>query len=661
MAYATGSATNLNDLYDALVTFMTANGWTLHDTVTTRDKVLKSNGTDGKRNMTYRLTAYNEAGNPYKGVSDYHKFAANILVRGYHNWDAPTNTGLNEFGKLGPWILQGEQWSNTGSYCFLRFDVSPPPANGSISFHHAMGSTGNMVNHFDGRRKAWSFSTTSQSLRVLDIATGEAFAATSNGSLVQNFGNRYALVYDVATDKEYIYVLNNTSTQIDQFWRYDVDANSWGRLASPNVSGTPQGGWVIWNGGDFLYVLMGGNGVGFQRYQISTNTWTVLTNAPAGRSTNLTPFNGSSTSINCVYVPASVTGFSEDVIYTMLASSGSTIYRYDVTSNVWRSTTGTGALSSPTTLDNQILLLFDGQRYLYYGDINADDNGWYRSDLTTTPNTFVNIGTLMDTPRPTGGAIFINHNTSHIRGHETAFVQYFFYGDADRVVVVTRIGTNILNGKYYWAYMGKYDTYYRPNVMTMTAGASAGSLVSIQVDSNAGYVAGDSVQVWDPTTGNIELTNIFDMPNGTTIRCGITKSYTIGSRVGVDVSQQIITGDTGWGCTPIDAKGYKTDNEIPAYLVEPALGVSANLRGAPTIRNYFMPVPYHIYHPYSNLSRYETLGTLKGVFAINKGAYPKPQPEDVIFVGAQQYKYFPVRETERWGSDNRGIIIGPIN
>lgn len=55
MAYITGTVTSGQDLLNAIVTGMTDNGWTLHDTVNAADKVLYSTGTDGYVPMYIRV------------------------------------------------------------------------------------------------------------------------------------------------------------------------------------------------------------------------------------------------------------------------------------------------------------------------------------------------------------------------------------------------------------------------------------------------------------------------------------------------------------------------------------------------------------------------------------------------------------------------------
>jgi len=73
MAYATGTVLGTQALLSAISSFMTGNGWTLHDNLSGWDKVFKSPGVDGKQNHIIRLT--NE-----EKYLDYDAQSANFTV-----------------------------------------------------------------------------------------------------------------------------------------------------------------------------------------------------------------------------------------------------------------------------------------------------------------------------------------------------------------------------------------------------------------------------------------------------------------------------------------------------------------------------------------------------------------------------------------------------
>ncbi|GAI24011.1 unnamed protein product, partial [marine sediment metagenome] len=85
------------------------------------------------------------------------------------------------------------------------------------------------------------------------------------------------------------------------FTRFVISENRWEKLVmlpyneNPNTTesdGVDDGGSMVWDGGDYLYVLKGGDGNGdnaadnFWRYSIISNSWEVLTGVPFGPSKN---------------------------------------------------------------------------------------------------------------------------------------------------------------------------------------------------------------------------------------------------------------------------------------------------------------------------------------------------------------------------------------
>lgn len=109
------------------------------------------------------------------------------------------------------------------------------------------------------------------------------------------------------TGGDYIYFLpgayaeNLTPNKERYFARFVISENRWEKLAmlpyneNPDTTesdGVDDGGSMVWDGGDYLYVLKGGDGNGdnaadnFWRYSIISNSWEVLTGVPFGPSKN---------------------------------------------------------------------------------------------------------------------------------------------------------------------------------------------------------------------------------------------------------------------------------------------------------------------------------------------------------------------------------------
>ena len=109
------------------------------------------------------------------------------------------------------------------------------------------------------------------------------------------------------TGNDYLYYIPGAYTESlysskeRYFARFVVSENRWENLAmlpyneSPNTTegdGVDDGGSMVWDGGDYLYVLKGGDGNGddeadnFWRYSISSDSWEVLAGVPLGPSRN---------------------------------------------------------------------------------------------------------------------------------------------------------------------------------------------------------------------------------------------------------------------------------------------------------------------------------------------------------------------------------------
>lgn len=682
MAYSSGIVLSMNEFYDSLISFMTGSGWSLYDNIPisgSRDKVLFSSGSSGKLNMYYRIST-NQFGSPYKDPGDTHVKIPHVFIRGYHNWNATTHSGSGEHGEFGPLILAGEQWSSSNlvfMYPFERGDgtlAQPQNYTGyllqtgrfdfvgySTSLTGATLRIGGVLAYHDGRRRIWR--GTSTGLICLDFVTGETRSFDAGAGTTNFHFNVPAVVKDPNTDREYIYCLAwNTTT----FMRFDVENLSWGYVTSaPAANGGTQ---LTWDGGDNIYMHTNNNSTTFYKYTISSNTWTALAVSPV--SFSVRAFNASHTPCHAVYVPASVTGLGEDVIY-MMPTGGTTIYRYDVTSNAWRSTTGTGALTAQTTIAQTSLLYWDRKKYLYQQFASGPI---YRSDLSVSPNSFSYLGALDTGARTHQGAIAMNFMTSKVRCNNVIPMKYFFRGDLDSLSVVCRIGSNPGSGRYNWAYMGQIDSSYRSDIMNVTSPVSPGVRVNVVVDSNSGFVSGDSVLFANWSGSHFERTSIFDMSGSTGFYCNLTSSFPAGTKVGIDPSQTILTGDTGIGTAAVSSAGYRADLESDWYYVWPESDYVAMQKNTPTARGAYLPARVKVYNnetfsvyatstPGSRVNtKAETLGYLKNVYAIQQGSYPNPQNEDIINIGGAQYMFFNPHNNvlSPTNSDRRGILIGPI-
>ena len=137
----------------------------------------------------------------------------------------------------------------------------------------------------------------------------------------------------------YLYAFRGNGTKV--FWRYDIATDSWTALANApeNVGG---GGALAYDGGNYIYAL-GGNGTKyFWRYDISLNTWTILHTTPS--------------SVNA----GGALVFDGSYIYAFRGNSKTSFWRYNISSDSWSS-----MANAPSSVSGGGALTFAGGDYIY--------------------------------------------------------------------------------------------------------------------------------------------------------------------------------------------------------------------------------------------------------------------------------------------------------
>lgn len=128
---------------------------------------------------------------------------------------------------------------------------------------------------------------------------------------------------------------------------------------------------ISYDGGNYAFTFRGNNNTAFYRYDIDTDTWTSMANAP-----ETVNYGG--------YTIAGPTGF----LYGSRGNNTSTFWKYDIAGDSWSS-----VASAPKNFTYGSSLSFDGSRYIYA--IPGNDDAFYRYDTqnniwTTLPN--INFG-----------------------------------------------------------------------------------------------------------------------------------------------------------------------------------------------------------------------------------------------------------------------------
>lgn len=680
MAYITGSTNGLNNLYDIADAFIagvasaTCAGWTKAETVNPRDVIYKSNGSDGKVNMVFRFFASTVAAtNPFKVAYNPHVKFPSLMCIGYSAWTvgAP-GTGIKPYGQVGPVMMSNRSTASTlqaDAMTMFRFNAPLFPITTPATINEVLvdGRTRKSKTNesyegattcFDGRRKFYgSSSLTLTQIAWQDLVHGESNLSTG-GILASSNSQPMVLVHDAVNDRDVLYVLNNTGTIAQQWVKFDAETKTWTTLAQPSwaTATATTGGALVWDGNDTIYALHGNATSEFAKYSISGNSWTNLTAAPVARSSAFS-VGSSGCMTNMVYIPSSISGLGEDVIYCVLATASTIIYRYDVTSNAWRSTAGTGALTAQHNTAASTFLVFDGKDKLYHGTPNAAATNWYQSTITV-PNTWTNMGNPQTTTRVMTGMHVVNHIPAKVRSHATLDTQYWMLGNQDFIIIVTKVLTPTPH--YYWMYFGRFNSSNRTAIMTTTSPVVSGGRVSIPVDDSSAYSAGERIMLFDPTTATSEVQNIYSVPDATHVVVNLTNNYGTGTRIGLDPTQ--------WGCggngvfmVPTDSKGFNSDNEPCQMVMEPTIPPDATDRSSPGSWQLYQPNPFTLFNADSNCSKYGNRGFLQSCGALSNGTYPRPQSEDPIKINKKTHLFFADTETGSYTKDIRGVVIGPID
>lgn len=644
LSYATASVSGAQAVFDALITFLTANGWTLIDTLSTGDKVLHSTGTDGKKVLYARVTLTSDAGNPVKYGKE--RWRSGVIVRGYRTWDTVAHTGTGEYGRWGPFMFTnvGTNYNTTTSFVlWLPQDQTKAPL--TASQQRSFNNTSRIMDTLGGRILAGQ--NGAASLLFINSFEGSSWTAPSSPAT----GGVAVYCYVVSNDgKEWIYTLSVSDAS---FYKFDIAAGTWTRLADVSwAAGTDTSGVILFDGNDTIYAMRGASTTSFGKYTISTNTWTALTALPTARN--------SSQADNANYIPATASGLANDVIILGLNLSTS-LYRYDVVTGVW--TTTVAPVTIGTATSNIAALNFDNSRYCYASLFT--DTRVYALDVTTW--TWTNLGTMQNSQGIGGGQTLFPF-TSIVYTSNVANTTYYFLGDADSFTVATSEG-----GRDWWFNFGTYDSYYNTTKMTLATTTTAGFNTTFQVDDTSTLTVGAIVTIAGPLGENWEQVTVLSITDATHFVAHATLPHLSGSFLGDDIMPYVSAGPGG-ATTPLDAKGYLTDYINPSWRLYPAITVSQPwLNSYRTGRGRMMLIPMVIQGPpfttqappIGNGSMDDAPGTLRNIYALTNPRDPtKLQSGQQVTLGGKTYIILLPGSEYGFAANSfasPAIAIGPIN
>lgn len=680
MAYETGTAASDSDLFNKIVTFLTTTaGWTLLDTLSAgQDVVISSDGEDGKANNVFRLTRQSGVSTADKitdrKLPDYdaHNAYDYITVRGYRYWNTATNTGVGEYGKWGPFLLTSS--SGTG---VQHIDLQPTDdfSKGPYTLMDEQISNNSLM-AYDYHRRFY-FDVGNSNLYLFDLGRDMLTQEGGPNPIANTTFGQWKCpmlpVFDKATDKTFLYAAGSTATK--SWVRIDPESGSESFLSQPSWTTGTDNCNAMWDGGDFIYLPEGDNTTTFDRYSISGDSWLGgLAACPVTWSSSW-----DDRVRTAVYVPADAgndnssgqlqdgatgTGSRTDAIFALLSISGTVLYRYNVNNDTWENT-----ITLPANKTSNSRLEYDGGQHLYFME-NIDSGAiTHRLDLKDIGSGWTSVGGItINDKQATGTMFYVDPYIGKVKSHNTTHT-YYISATLDTVSIVT-----VVQGNYYWVHFGCMNSYLTDNgTMEVTSGpVGPGSAVTIGVDDSSGYKTGDPIFILDKTTGTLEATSIFSVPDGTSIKADLVGTFPSGSLVGTDPCPGIITSDMYLATTAFDRNGYRPDGQSSWYKIRPAADTAVMELSAQNIDGYNQPWPMVVYQGPTKdgiggnvgsfqLSTRGVRGSLRNIYTIVQGSFPKAGPLDELIIGGSRFKIFPLHEHRDCYVDPSYILIGPID
>jgi hypothetical protein len=165
------------------------------------------------------------------------------------------------------------------------------------------------------------------------------------------------------------------------FWRYDIAANTWSDV---NATDAPQqlsyGASMIYDGGHYIYAMKGNSDDTFMRYDTSSDTWDTLANVDFGSPTIQVD--------NLVYEGSDMAYDGNNTIYVTQGNTRSGFAAYNISSNSWTQLTNLPALAyngaqiEYDSTSNAIYYLSGWDKPLFF-KYNISTQSW--SSLTDAP------------------------------------------------------------------------------------------------------------------------------------------------------------------------------------------------------------------------------------------------------------------------------------
>jgi hypothetical protein len=179
---------------------------------------------------------------------------------------------------------------------------------------------------------------------------------------------------------DYLYAFRGNDQKT--FWRFNIASNTWTVMADPPDK-VRWGGALAFDGSNYIYAFRGNNSNDFWRYSITGNSWAVMTGVP-----------------NTVKEGGALT-YNKGYIYALRGNNTRDFWRYNPAVNTWTSLSGAhGNILSGGAIT------CDGGNYIYSFQENGNRAFW-RYDIAA--DTWI---LLADTPAAVGAGASLTYDDS---------------------------------------------------------------------------------------------------------------------------------------------------------------------------------------------------------------------------------------------------------
>lgn len=724
MAYSTGTVLGSLNLLSAIDTFLTANGWTLHDNLGTYDKVYRSTGTDGLQNLYIRLSL-------------------NVSTITYSGGTVAFTSGAT--------LTQ----ASTGATAKI-VGVSGTTSSGTLSLVELAGNfvSGAAITDSSGGSATSSskvtFSTWKDPRRVENALEWILVRA-------YNFWNATTHVGTGETGNYGPYSVSspNTNSNFWAFWRPNYttiansgfswdgnnstprDTNQWDgirrSIANPNTStsmfctdmaanvstaitahpqGVPNGsastqdtsGVMVFNRSAGTYHFYSGGADSstnndWARFDFSTNTWT-----------QLAQFASLSGSGGCQDMRLCWDG--GDYIYAGRAG-GTGFARYSISGNSW--TAMAAAPAAPSGVANPTARLQNGI-YVPAGVIPAvtEDVIYFVYDSTTimrrynvasnTWGSHVNFPFTLSAATEESALWWDGSRYIYLAQNTSGSPRVIWRLDTNDIAagwtsiqgwpydMGTNAGVFYMNhncGKIKSATSATSITYHlvgdadsvvvctvinsayywsvfgkaeslHKNSYTTTSASITAGATSITVLSNSGFSAGDRIVLLDTSNGSVESTTIISTSGLTTINCPVVGNYTSGTKVFIDRVNTFIASDGFLGVFTYDLAGYQGEGAASSWRLQSSVSATTLNRAGLDSYGQIQSYPIQVFNNATGLCTYTTRANVPKVKVTGVVTGGAASGDTVLDENGQTWLAVYPEHFKLTNDVNTMCLIGPI-